>query len=69
MAGDCVAVRPNGMVAFANHHSVLVHALGDGAGCGPKPIADKRLPVHISGHTRAAARRAGAGAHGLPPVS
>ncbi|MGY4709264.1 LLM class F420-dependent oxidoreductase [Mycolicibacterium sp. CBM1] len=40
----------------------------DDAMCYPKPIADQRLPVHIGGHSRAAARRAGRLGDGLQPL-
>jgi probable F420-dependent oxidoreductase len=40
----------------------------DNAMCYPKPIAGERLPVHIGGHTRAAARRAGRFGDGFQPL-
>ena len=36
--------------------------------CYPKPIAGERLPVHIGGHSRAAARRAGRFGDGFQPL-
>jgi probable F420-dependent oxidoreductase len=36
--------------------------------CYPKPIARERLPVHIGGHSRAAARRAGRFGDGFQPL-
>jgi probable F420-dependent oxidoreductase len=40
----------------------------DNAMCYPKPIAGERLPVHIGGHSRAAARRAGRFGDGFQPL-
>ncbi len=40
----------------------------DDAMCYPKPIAGERLPVHIGGHSRAAARRAGRFGDGFQPL-
>ena len=37
--------------------------------CYPKPVAGQRLPVHIGGHSRAAARRAGRLGDGFQPLS
>lgn len=34
----------------------------------PKPVANKRIPTHIGGHSRAAARRAGQLGDGLQPL-
>jgi probable F420-dependent oxidoreductase len=34
----------------------------------PKPVAGERLPIHIGGHSRAAARRAGRLGDGLQPL-
>jgi alkanesulfonate monooxygenase SsuD/methylene tetrahydromethanopterin reductase-like flavin-dependent oxidoreductase (luciferase family) len=34
----------------------------------PKPIAGERLPIHIGGHSRAAARRAGRLGDGFQPL-
>lgn len=36
--------------------------------CYPKPVAGARLPVHIGGHSRAAAQRAGRLGDGLQPL-
>ncbi len=36
--------------------------------CYPKPVASGRLPVHIGGHSRAAARRAGRFGDGFQPL-
>jgi alkanesulfonate monooxygenase SsuD/methylene tetrahydromethanopterin reductase-like flavin-dependent oxidoreductase (luciferase family) len=36
--------------------------------CYPKPVAGERLPIHIGGHSRAAARRAGRLADGFQPL-
>lgn len=36
--------------------------------CYPKPVAGERLAVHIGGHSRAAARRAGRFADGFQPL-
>ncbi|WP_102417517.1 LLM class F420-dependent oxidoreductase [Mycobacterium sp. 4858] len=36
--------------------------------CYPKPVAGPRLPIHIGGHSRAAARRAGRLGDGLQPL-
>jgi probable F420-dependent oxidoreductase len=36
--------------------------------CYPKPVARERLPVHIGGHSRAAARRAGRFGDGFQPL-
>ncbi len=40
----------------------------DDAMCYPKPAAGKRLPVHIGGHSGAAARRAGRLGDGFQPL-
>jgi len=40
----------------------------DDAMCCPKPIAGERLPVHIGGHSGAAARRAGRLGDGFQPL-
>jgi probable F420-dependent oxidoreductase len=42
-------------------------AFGD-VTCYPKPVAGKNLPVHIGGHSRAAARRAGRLGDGFQPL-
>jgi probable F420-dependent oxidoreductase len=36
--------------------------------CSPKPIAGKHLPVHVGGHSKAAARRAGRLGDGFQPL-
>src|SRR5271163_3857134 len=36
--------------------------------CYPKPVARERLPIHIGGHSRAAARRAGRFGDGFQPL-
>jgi probable F420-dependent oxidoreductase len=36
--------------------------------CCPKPVARERLPIHIGGHSRAAARRAGRFGDGFQPL-
>src|ERR1700743_51459 len=36
--------------------------------CSPKPIAGKHLPVHVGGHSKAAARRAGRFGDGFQPL-
>jgi len=36
--------------------------------CSPKPTAGQHLPVHIGGHSKAAARRAGRFGHGFQPL-
>jgi len=36
--------------------------------CSPKPVAGKYLPVHIGGHSKAAARRAGRFGDGFQPL-
>lgn len=36
--------------------------------CYPKPVAGQRLPIHIGGHSRAAARRAGRLGDGFQPL-
>jgi probable F420-dependent oxidoreductase len=40
----------------------------DNVMCYPKPVARERLPLHIGGHSRAAARRAGRLADGFQPL-
>ncbi|OBG26314.1 LLM class F420-dependent oxidoreductase, partial [Mycobacterium sp. 852002-51057_SCH5723018] len=40
----------------------------DNVMCYPKPVAREALPVHIGGHSRAAARRAGRLADGFQPL-
>ncbi|TGD88158.1 LLM class F420-dependent oxidoreductase [Mycolicibacterium sp. CH28] len=40
----------------------------DDAMCYPKPVSGERLPIHIGGHSRAAARRAGRFGDGFQPL-
>jgi len=40
----------------------------ENAVCSPKPIAGRHLPVHIGGHSKAAARRAGRFGDGFQPL-
>ncbi|OBB90129.1 LLM class F420-dependent oxidoreductase [Mycobacterium sp. 852002-40037_SCH5390672] len=40
----------------------------DNVMCYPKPVAAERLPIHIGGHSRAAARRAGRLGDGFQPL-
>ena len=40
----------------------------DNVVCSPKPVAGKRLPVHIGGHSKAAAQRAGRFGDGFQPL-
>src|ERR1700753_1539216 len=40
----------------------------DDAICSPKPIAGRHLPIHIGGHSKAAARRAGRFGDGFQPL-
>ncbi|WP_019696835.1 LLM class F420-dependent oxidoreductase, partial [Mycobacterium avium] len=40
----------------------------DNVMCYPKPVAAERFPVHIGGHSRAAARRAGRFGDGFQPL-
>jgi len=50
----------------ARHHGEFFSF--DDAMCYPKPVSGQRLPVHIGGHSRAAARRAGRFGDGLQPL-
>lgn len=54
--------RPHGVT----HHGEFFHV--ERAMCYPKPLAGSRLPVHIGGHSRAAARRAGRLGDGFQPL-
>lgn len=54
--------RPRG----ASHHGEFFSF--DDVMCCPKPVAGDRLPVHIGGHSRAAARRAGRFGDGFQPL-
>jgi probable F420-dependent oxidoreductase len=56
------AEQPQG----ATHHGEFFRF--DHAMCYPKPVAGARLPVHIGGHSRAAARRAGRIGDGFQPL-
>ncbi|MCV6972180.1 LLM class F420-dependent oxidoreductase [Mycobacterium bohemicum] len=56
------ADRPEG----ASHHGEFFDF--DGVMSYPKPVAGERLPVHIGGHSPAAARRAGRLADGFQPL-
>lgn len=49
-----------------SHHGEFFHF--DGALCHPKPVAGKALPIHIGGHSRVAARRAGRVGDGFQPL-
>jgi len=50
----------------ASHHGEFFAF--DDVMCYPKPVAGERLPVHIGGHSRAAARRAGRFGDGFQPL-
>jgi probable F420-dependent oxidoreductase len=54
--------RPDGVT----HHGEFFQF--ENAICSPKPLAGARLPVHIGGHSRAAARRAGRLGDGFQPL-
>jgi probable F420-dependent oxidoreductase len=54
--------RPEGVT----HHGEFFHV--EQAMCYPKPAAGSQLPVHIGGHSRAAARRAGRLGDGFQPL-
>ena len=56
------ADRPEG----ASYHGEFFDF--DDVMCYPKPIARERLPIHIGGHSQAAARRAGRLGDGLQPL-
>ncbi|OBH02796.1 LLM class F420-dependent oxidoreductase [Mycobacterium sp. E2699] len=56
------ADRPQG----AGHHGEFFDF--DDVMCYPKPVARERLPIHIGGHSRAAARRAGRLGDGFQPL-
>jgi probable F420-dependent oxidoreductase len=56
------ADRPQG----ASHHGEFFNF--DDVMCYPKPVAGERLPIHIGGHSRAAARRAGRLGDGFQPL-
>ena len=54
--------QPNG-VGFNGEFFEFDHAM-----CYPKPVAGSRLPIHMGGHSRAAARRAGRLGDGFQPL-
>src|ERR1700682_1326812 len=54
--------RPEG-ASFHGEFFQFDHAM-----CYPKPLAGARLPIHIGGHSRAAARRAGRSGDGFQPL-
>jgi len=56
------ADRPQG----ASYHGEFFDF--DDVMCYPKPVARERFPIHIGGHSRAAARRAGRFGDGLQPL-
>jgi probable F420-dependent oxidoreductase len=56
------ADRPEGV----SHHGEFFDF--DNLMCYPKPVAHERLPLHIGGHSRAAARRAGRFGDGFQPL-
>jgi probable F420-dependent oxidoreductase len=54
--------RPDGVT----HHGEFFRF--ENAVCSPKPVAGPHLPVHIGGHSKAAARRAGRFGDGFQPL-
>jgi alkanesulfonate monooxygenase SsuD/methylene tetrahydromethanopterin reductase-like flavin-dependent oxidoreductase (luciferase family) len=54
--------RPDGVT----HHGEFFQF--ENALCSPKPVAGQHLPVHIGGHSKAAARRAGRFGDGFQPL-
>ncbi|OBH82811.1 LLM class F420-dependent oxidoreductase [Mycobacterium sp. E2989] len=56
------AERPQGV----SHHGEFFDF--DNVMCYPKPVARERLPIHIGGHSKAAARRAGRLGDGFQPL-
>lgn len=54
--------RPDGVT----HHGEFFRF--ENAVCSPKPVAGQHLPVHIGGHSKAAARRAGRFGDGFQPL-
>jgi probable F420-dependent oxidoreductase len=54
--------RPDG-ASFHGDFFQFDHAM-----CYPKPLAGPRLPIHVGGHSRAAARRAGRYGDGFQPL-
>lgn len=55
-------VQPDGVT----HHGEFFQF--DNVVCSPKPITGQHLPVHIGGHSKAAARRAGRLGDGFQPL-
>jgi probable F420-dependent oxidoreductase len=53
-------------VVGATHHGEFFRF--ENIVCSPKPIAGQYLPIHIGGHSRAAARRAGRFGDGFQPL-
>ena len=54
--------RPNG-ASFHGEFFQFDHAM-----CYPKPVAGSGMPIHVGGHSRAAARRAGRFGDGFQPL-
>ncbi len=54
--------RPNG-ASFHGDFFQFDHAM-----CYPKPVAGSRVPIHVGGHSPAAARRAGRFGDGFQPL-
>ena len=52
--------------AGVSHHGEFFHF--DDVVCSPHPVAGQHLPVHIGGHSKAAARRAGRYGDGFQPL-
>ncbi|MGA9490158.1 MAG: LLM class F420-dependent oxidoreductase [Mycobacterium sp.] len=52
--------------AEVSHHGEFFHF--DDVVCSPHPVAGQHLPVHIGGHSKAAARRAGRYGDGFQPL-
>jgi probable F420-dependent oxidoreductase len=50
----------------ATHHGEFFQF--ENAVCSPKPVVGQRIPVHIGGHSKAAARRAGRLGDGFQPL-
>jgi probable F420-dependent oxidoreductase len=55
-----------GRAAGLTHHGEFFHF--ENVICSPKPVAGQHLPVHIGGHSKAAARRAGRFGDGFQPL-
>jgi probable F420-dependent oxidoreductase len=60
------AHEPSSVPQGASYHGEFFNF--ENAMCYPKPIAGERLPVHIGGHSKSAARRAGRSGDGLQPL-